>query len=1024
MSRRFFPVFRSMLPRAVLALTLLLVCALPTLAASPAYRTYLVSPPDVSKFIAEDGKANQAPYRYGVEVATPGLYLQGGKPSHGVVETLPDGRRVWRVEVVSPGARSLEFAFAKLGLPEGAELFIHSHDRAVSRGPIRAADVQPDGRYFSAFVPGDAVILEVAMASATFADAEIRVANVGHAYRDIFAAARGNKSGSCNVDTICPLGDAWRDQIDAVGHYTLRTGGGTAVCTGTLIANTRGDTTPYFLTANHCLSTEAVADTVVVYWNYQSSTCRAPGSAASGTPLPSSIATHTQSGTALVATSAASDFALLRLDSAVPTAANPFWTGWDVRGDAPPSAVTIHHPAGDEKRISDTIIPLTTSAYLGATGSGTTHWRVADWNNGTTEGGSSGSGLWSPSKQLIGQLHGGFAACGNNEPDWYGRLSVSWNGGGTPTTRLRDWLDPTSSGATTFNGNRATGGGGSMVLGGTADEPSATRVTLPTPNPPNASCPAGFFIATVADGPQAGLTPGAFGMELLLDDPGTRVLAGGLNFGGLIDSGQVGFAAFNIANAANEAQRVNVSLTGSPSSSSTGSLPVRISIARRTATTTDVVYQSTQTISLASAFTTSVDLPPAFYQATVEPVSGTPGGAPEGQFFFSLTTSFVNRPGGGFQGGVVVGGYHAAHPFGGVSGFAAFCLATPHTASMRVLSTPSYGTAGARDLRLQILDAQQAVVVTHPTGGGGNVAPTANFSFTTNGLSASFTDASSDSDGTIASRSWNFGDGGTSTASNPTRTYAAAGTYTVTLTVTDNGGASSTASRSVTVSSGGGGAVQLANNVAVNGSTNSTTPNSSFAEYTVVIPAGASNLVIATTNANADLDLHVRFGQAPTLTTFDCRPFLNGGNESCTFPTPSAGTYFLRVYGFATGVQPFTIRASWTVAAGNALQNGVAVNGSTNSTTPNSSFAEYTVVIPAGASNFNISTSNATGDLDLYVRLGQAPTLTTFDCRPFDSSGNESCTFTSPSAGTYFIRVYGFDTGPQSFTIRATWNAP
>jgi hypothetical protein len=734
---------------------------------------------------------------------------------------------VWRVEVVSPGAHSLEFGFAKLALPDGAEAFIRSRDGSVSRGPIRAADVQPDGRFFSAFVPGDSAILEVAMTAAAFAATEVRVANVAHAYRNIFDALRGNKSGSCNVDTICPLGDAWRDQIDAVGHYTLRVDGSSAVCTGTLIANTRGDTTPYFLTANHCLSTEAVADTVVVYWNFQSSTCRTPGSAASGTPLPRSIATHTQSGTALVATSAASDFALLRLDAAVPTAANPFWSGWDVRGDAPPNAVTIHHPRGDEKRISDTIVPLTVSGYLGATGSGTTHWRVADWNNGTTEGGSSGSGLWSPSKQLIGQLHGGFAACGNDEPDWYGRLSVSWNGGGTPTTRLRDWLDPIASGVSTLNGNRATGGG-SMVLGGTADEPSASRVTLPTPNPANASCPAGFFIATVADGPQTGLTPGAFGMELLLDEPGTRVLAGGLNFGGLIDVGQVGFAAFNIANAANEPQRVNVSLTGSPSTDSAGSIPVRIRIARRTATTTDVVYESTQTISLASAFTTSIDLPPAFYEATVAPINGDVGGPAEGQFFFSLTTSFVNRPGGGFQGGVVVGGYHNWHPFGGVSGFAAFCLATPHTASMRVLSAPSYGPTGARDLRLQILDAQQAVVVTHPTSGVGPLPPG-----------------------------------------------------------------------------------QLANGVAVNGSTNSTTANSSFAEYTVVIPAGASNLNIVTSNATGDLDLHVRFGQAPSLTTFDCRPFLASGNESCSFPTPSAGTYFIRVYGFDTGRQTFTIRASW-----------------------------------------------------------------------------------------------------------------
>jgi len=90
-------------------------------------------------------------------------------------------------------------------------------------------------------------------------------------------------------------------------------------------------------------------------------------------------------------------------------------------------------------------------------------------------------------------------------------------------------------------------------------------------------------------------------------------------------------------------------------------------------------------------------------------------------------------------------------------------------------------------------------------GGGGNNPPTANFSFTTSGLTASFTDSSSDSDGTIASHSWTFGDGGTSTAASPSHTYAAAGTYSVTETVTDNGGATASKTSSVTVASSGGG---------------------------------------------------------------------------------------------------------------------------------------------------------------------------------------------------------------------------
>jgi xanthomonalisin len=132
--------------------------------------------------------------------------------------------------------------------------------------------------------------------------------------------------------------------------------------------------------------------------------------------------------------------------------------------------------------------------------------------------------------------------------------------------------------------------------------------------------------------------------------------------------------------------------------------------------------------------------------------------------------------------------------------------------------------------------------------------------------------------------------------------------------VTDNGGLTGSVTKSVTVNTTST-VLQNGVGVTISGATNSQV------NYTVVIPSGSTNLNITLAGGTGDADEYVKFGSAPTLTTYDCRPYVNGNTESCPFASPQTGTYYVMVNGYAaySGV---TLKATWTAGGGNTSAHG------------------------------------------------------------------------------------------------------
>jgi outer membrane protein assembly factor BamB len=314
--------------------------------------------------------------------------------------------------VASEGAVAVRVQFKDMSLPPGARVFVYSPTNPTEfYGPFDGRDASEDGTFWTPPVRGDTAIIEYFTPTKSSSDkTPFKVLSIAHVYKDITLEAA---AGSCNLEVSAD----WLNVAKSAGRIDFVSGSSVGLCTGTLLNNVANDQKPYFLTANHCISTQSAAQSATVYWNYNTGD-NPPG----GTP--------STSGANLLATGTTSDFTLLFLTGSLP--GGLFFSGSNSSAFTTTAASTgIHHPEGSHKRIS---FGTAKQPSAGNCLAGQQCLRV-DWTSGVTEPGSSGSGIWigSPSDpggpRLIGNLIGGVAACGNapsNMWDIYGRFSVTY----------------------------------------------------------------------------------------------------------------------------------------------------------------------------------------------------------------------------------------------------------------------------------------------------------------------------------------------------------------------------------------------------------------------------------------------------------------------------------------------------------------------------------------------------------------------------------------------------------------------
>ena len=353
-----------------------------------------------------------------------------------------DGSHIQTLTVSSPGAKSVRLVMDIQSLPDQAKLYFFSGDEQQSSAEtdgkhinkiltLNANSKHSKNRYESPVINGDTASVEIHLPSdVQTSEAKLSINKIAHLSWSPFEARRldeAGSSGSCQIDLACNQVE-WGNAASSVAKILFSDesieDSPQILCTGTLINDSDDKTqTAYFLTAEHCISTQEQASTLSTFWFFQKSNC--------GGPNPEAVQ-QVSGGAGLLAHGQVSDYSLLLLLRNPP--ADAVFAGWSLEPVSPfNTAITgIHHPGGDVKKISSgRVTGYTDNPPFVQPDNGVviklTDAITVRWSSGVTEGGSSGSPLFTDEQLIVGTLTGGLSSCSApSSNDYYGRFDLAY----------------------------------------------------------------------------------------------------------------------------------------------------------------------------------------------------------------------------------------------------------------------------------------------------------------------------------------------------------------------------------------------------------------------------------------------------------------------------------------------------------------------------------------------------------------------------------------------------------------------